>query len=138
MIQIAHIHNLLYVSLYWITAIFWYTHTRLVGARGTWPTSGEDAGSVNVERGVPAQSPEGEAMPRTAEPTAQGGATFTQWYLAKVQEDAQLAAAQISAKGTPLSRAQDTATPRVECDTTDPSTGLPAKWYAVINASMIQ
>ena len=36
-------------------------------------------------------------------------------FIAKVQEEAQLAAAQISARGTLLSRAQDAATPCAEC-----------------------
>ena len=37
----GYIRNLRYVSLYWITPIYCYTHTRLVCARGTWPVSGK-------------------------------------------------------------------------------------------------
>ena len=99
---------------------------------------GTETQGPSMWKGVPAESQEEEATAKTAEPNAEGGATFTQNYLAKVQEKAQLTAAQISARGTPLSRAQDATTPRVECGTTDPSTVMPARRYAVIIVSTIQ
>ena len=54
----------------------------LVCARGTSPASDEvpawdlDTGAVNVEGGS-RHSPQKEATPRTAEPTAEEGTTFT-------------------------------------------------------------